>query len=174
MRLDFGPPFNGVAQLAYVVADVEASMEAYTRHLGIGPWFVRGPFTPPEGLLRGRPHSPTVTLARGFSGETMIELITQHDDGPSVFHEQTGPRSYGFHHWGTISREFDRDVERYAAAGFPEAFSDRLPSGSRVVYVDARSALGGMIEVIEYTEEQERTYTEMYRAAVAWSPDPDA
>jgi Glyoxalase/Bleomycin resistance protein/Dioxygenase superfamily len=173
MRLDFGAAPGGIAQVAYFVADIEAAMTQYTRHLGVGPWFVRGPFTPPEGLLRGRPHSPTFTLARGFTGHTMVELIAQHDDGPSVYHEGPGPRHYGFHHWGVMSRGFDGDLERYARSGFPEAFSDRLPSGSRVVYVDSVAVLGGMIEVIEYTPEQERTYTEMYQAAVGWTPAGD-
>jgi hypothetical protein len=171
MRLDFGAATGGIAQVAYVVADIEAAMTQYTRHLDVGPWFVRGPFTPPEGLLRGRPHSPTFTLARGFTGHTMVELIAQHDDGPSVYHP--GPRHYGFHHWGVMSQDFDGDLERYARSGFPEAFSDRLPSGSRVVYVDSVALLGGMIEVIEYTPDQERTYTEMYQAAVGWTPAGD-
>jgi len=95
MRLDFGAATGGIAQVAYVVADIEAAMTQYTRHLDVGRWFVRGPFTPPEGLLRGRPHSPTFTLARGFTGHTMVELIAQHDDGPSVYHEGPGPRHYG-------------------------------------------------------------------------------
>lgn len=170
MRLEFGAAFGGIAQVAYVVHDIPVSMREYTRHLGVGPWFVRGPFTPPEGLLRGRPHTPSLTLARGFTGHTMIELITQHDEGPSVYHEDPRPRRYGFHHWAVMSREFDATLQRYARAGFHEAFSDRLPSGSRVVYVDSMAVLGGMIEVIEYTPEQERTYTEMYQAAVGWTP----
>jgi catechol 2,3-dioxygenase-like lactoylglutathione lyase family enzyme len=171
MQLDFGTPFGAITQVAYVVEDIDASMRAYTRHLGVGPWFMRGPFTPPQGLLRGRPHTPSITLARGFTGHTMIELITQHDDGPSVYHEDPGPRRYGFHHWAVMSREFDATVARYDAAGFEEAFSDRLPSGSRVVYVDATAVLGGMIEVVEYTPAQEHTYTEMYQAAVGWNPE---
>lgn len=66
--------------------------------------------------------------------------------------------------------DFDAQLQRYARDGFPEAFSDRLPSGSRVVYVDSTAVLAGMIEVIEYTAAQERTYTEMYQAAVGWAP----
>jgi Glyoxalase/Bleomycin resistance protein/Dioxygenase superfamily len=171
MLLEFGAPLQGIAQIAYVVQEIDAAMREYSRHLGVGPWFVRGPFTPPEGLLRGRPHSPRLTLARGFVGHTMIELITQHDEGPSVYHEDPGrPRRYGFHHWAVMTRDFDAEIERYARAGFGEAFSDRLPSGSRVVYVDATAMLGGMIEVIEYSAAQERTYTEMYQAAVGWTP----
>jgi Glyoxalase/Bleomycin resistance protein/Dioxygenase superfamily len=174
MRLGFGPPPGGIAQIAYVVNDIETAMQQYTEHLGVGPWFVRGPFTPPEGLLRGRPHTPSITLARGFTGQTMIELITQHDDGPSVYHEDRGPRRYGFHHWAVMPSDFDATVQRYARAGFAEAFSDRLPSGSRVVYVDSVAVLGGMIEVIEHTAAQERTYTEMYRAALGWAPETSA
>jgi catechol 2,3-dioxygenase-like lactoylglutathione lyase family enzyme len=170
MLLEFGARIGGIAQVAYVVADIDDAIAHYTRQLGVGPWFMRGPFTPPEGLLRGRPHSPTITLARGFTGHTMIELITQHDDGPSIYHEHPGPRRYGFHHWAVMSDDFDAQITRYAEAGFEEAFSDRLPSGSRVIYVDSTEALGGMIEVIEYTAAQERTYTEMYQAAVGWIP----
>jgi hypothetical protein len=32
------------------------------------------------------------------------------------------------------------------------------------------AVLGAMIEVVEHTAAQERTYTEMYRAAVGWTP----
>jgi Glyoxalase/Bleomycin resistance protein/Dioxygenase superfamily len=168
MLLDFGQPPNGIAQVAYVVSDIDAAQAAFTVHLRVGPWFVRGPFTPPEGRLRGEPNSPTLTLARGFCGHTMVELIAQHDDGPSVYHEEQGQRRYGFHHWATISRDFDHDIARYAEAGFVEAYYDVLPSGSRVMYVDSTSELPGMVEVIEYTAEQERVYTDMYRAALSW------
>ena len=98
----------------------------------------------------------------------MIELIEQHDDSPSVYHEGGGPRRYGFHHWAILTKSFDEDTERYRALGYEEAFSDRLPSGSRVVYVDSTRDLPGMIELVEHTEAQERRYTEIYEAAVGW------
>ena len=34
--------------------------------------------------------------------------------------------------------------------------------------------LGGMIEVVEHTTAQERTYTEMYRASLGWAPETSA
>ena len=166
--LDFGQPFGGVAQLAYVVEDMENAIGQFTSHLNVGPWFVRGPFVPPKGRLRGQPNSPTLTLARGFSGHTMVELIVQHDEGPSVYHEVGGPRRYGFHHWAVMTETFEEEIERYAAAGFDEAYFDVLPSGSRVMYVDSTADLPGMIEIVEYTPALERVYTEMYRAALGW------
>jgi hypothetical protein len=169
MLLDFGQPLGGVVQFAYVVEDIDTSIAAYSAQLGVGPWHVRGPFVPPAGRLRGEPNSPTLSLARGYVGHTMIELIAQHDDGPSVYHETPGaPRRYGFHHWAVVVDDFDDALARYAEAGFPEAYADELPSGSRIVYVDAAETLGGMIEVIEYTPAQERVYTAMYESALGW------
>jgi hypothetical protein len=168
MLVDFGQPLGGIVQSAYVVADVDRAMAGFTAHLKVGPWFVRGPFTPPSGRLRGERNRPSVSLARGFAGHTMIELIVQHDDGPSVYHEHGGPRRYGFHHWAALTADFDADVERYARAGFEEAYYDVLPSGARIMYVDSTAALPGMIELVELNDEQERVYTAMYRAALGW------
>jgi hypothetical protein len=52
--LDFGQPVGGIVQIAYVVDDIDRSAAEFTAQLGIGPWFVRGPFVPPSGRLRGR------------------------------------------------------------------------------------------------------------------------
>ena len=98
----------------------------------------------------------------------MVELIEQHDDAPSVFNERDGDGRYGFHHWGLYTRTFDDDLARYAALGYEEAYSDRLPTGSRVLYLDATRDFPGMIELLEHSDAQERFYTEMYRAAVGW------
>jgi len=166
--LAFGQPLGAIVQYAYVVEDLDRAMRDFQGGLGVGPWFVRGPFQPPEGRLRGRPATFTVSLARGFAGHVMIELIQQHDDAPSVFHEGGGTRRYGFHHWAMITKSFEEDLDRYRAVGYQQAFSDRLPSGSRVVYLDSRRDLPGMIELVEHTEAQERAYTQIYEAAIGW------
>ena len=70
MLLDVGQPLGGICQIAYVVEDIESSALAYTRELGAGPWFVRGPFRPLEGIsaapetpLRGSSRSPAPSAA---------------------------------------------------------------------------------------------------------------
>ena len=67
-----------------------------------------------------------------------------------------------------MTERLDGDVARYRAMGFDEVFSDLLPSGARVVYVDSTRDLPGMIELVEHTEAQERHYTDIYLAAVDW------
>jgi hypothetical protein len=166
--LGFGQPLGAIVQYAYVVEDIERSMLDFIDRLGVGPWSLRERFQPPEGRYRGSPTTPTFSLARAFAGHAMIELIEQHDDSPSVYHEGVGPRRYGFHHWAILTKTFDADVERYRVLGYEEAFSDLLPSGSRVIYVDSTRDLPGMIELVEHTEAQERKYAEIYESAVGW------
>jgi len=166
--LAFGQPLGSIVQYAYVVEDIDRAMANFQDRLGIGPWFIRGPFQPPNGHLRGQPAAFTVTIARAFAGHAMIELIQQTDDAPSVFHEKGDARCYGFHHWAIFTTSFDEDVERYRAMGYHEAFSDRLPSGSRIVYMDATRDLPGMVELVEHTDAQERVYTRIYEASVNW------
>jgi hypothetical protein len=162
--LPWGQPLGGISQFAYVVEDIEQAIARYVEVFGIGPWFLRSRFQPRAGRYRGQPTSPTFSLARTFSGHAMLELIQQHDDSASVYRE-TG---LGFHHWGIVTATFDADVARCARLGYEEAFFDILPSGARVVYVDSTRDLAGMIELIEHTREQERTYTEIYEAALHW------
>ena len=166
--LAWGQPLGAVVQFAYVVPDIDDAAARYVEHLNVGPWIVRGPFQPPEGRYRGRPTAATFSIAHAFSGGVMIELIQQHDDSPSVFNERDLPERYGFHHWARLTGSFDDDLAALVDSGYEEAFSDRLPSGSRIVYVDATRDLAGMIELIEHTEAQERVYEGFYRAALDW------
>jgi hypothetical protein len=155
---------GAVVQHAYTVADIETAMREGTRAVGIGPWFVRGPFTPPQARYRGAPSTATFTLARAFRGPVMVELIQQHDDNPSVFRE----RPLGFHHWATMPDDYDAELARLHGAGFETAFEDVLPTGARITYVDTSSALPGMLELVERTPDQLASYGRIHAASLEW------
>ena len=164
MNFSFGRSPGTVIQYAYTVPSLEPAIELYVSRFGAGPWFRRGPFTPPRARYRGAPVSMTISLARCFAGDSMIELIQQHDSAPSVFNE----RPYGFHHWAVGVRDIDAAVSRYASFGYPVAFSDVVPSGARIIYVDATAELPGMIELIEMNAQQEEMYAAFRAAALNW------
>lgn len=166
--LAFGRREGEIIQFAYTVPDVDASMAQYVDRFGVGPWFRRGPFSPPHAVYRGEPTAMAITIARAFSGNTMIELIQQHDDLPSVYQETIEQRGHGFHHWAIGTRDVEREIERFAQDGYPVVFEDRVPSGARIIYVDASAELPGMIELIEMNDAQEALYEGFYRAAVDW------
>jgi Glyoxalase/Bleomycin resistance protein/Dioxygenase superfamily len=164
----FGQPHGGIYQFAYTVPDIQAAIADYITTLSVGPWFVRGPFTPPEARYRGQPTQINLSLARAFNGHIQLELIQQHNDVASVYHQPGEARRYGFHHWARLTPTLDADIDRYRGLGYTEVFSDRLPTGARVVYVDATSRLPGMLELVELTAAQERAVTQMYVAALDW------
>lgn len=164
------PLFDGVLQFAYLVEDIEQSIDQYVSHLGIGPWFVWGPFVPGEqASYLGEPASMRITLARAFSGNVMLELVQQDNEAPSPYLHAVRDRRFGFHHWARAVADLDAELRRYRALGGREVFEDVLPSGARVVYVEpAGDLLPGLIELIELTPGQEVTLTNMYSASRNW------
>lgn len=165
----FGQRDGSIIQAAYTVEDIQAGMRRFSAELGIGPWFLLGPFVPAKGFYRGEVTTMNISLAVAFAGQIMIELIAQHDDKPSVYRETLAKRgAHGFHHWAIGARDFDAAVARYKKQGYAEVFSDISPRGVRVVYVDTTADLPGMIEIIEMTADVEAQYQRMYEAARAW------
>jgi hypothetical protein len=165
---EFGRGSGEVLQYAYTVPDIDSAAQAWADRLGVGPWFVRGPFSPPDARYRGEPTTMTVSLARAFSGTTMLELVQQHDDEPSVYRETIDAVGYGFHHYGVGVDDFETSVATNVAAGYDVAFSDTVPNGARIAYLDTTSALPGMLEIIEMTPGQHALYTAIYRACLDW------
>lgn len=163
-----GQPHGSIVQIAYVVEDIETSIKNYVDRMGVGPWFIAGPFHPAKPLYRGKPVVPHVSLAVAYSGTMMIELIQQHDDTPSVFREAVNARGYGFHHWGVAVENFDEAVTRYLKQGYEIAFSDTAPMGMRVAYMDTVKELPGMVELIEGNAAFDGFFTPIYRASVGW------
>ena len=168
-RFSFGPRDNSIIQIAYTVADIQEGMRRYTDLLHIGPWFLVGPFVPPEGVYRGAITRMKVSLALAFAGQLMVELIEQHDEEPSVFRETLKARgAHGFHHWAIGARDFEKTVAQYRSRGYQEAFSDRAPMGFRVVYFDTSHDLPGMLEIIEMNADAEEGFHKMYQTTQEW------
>lgn len=166
MLMNYGQPVNGVTQFAYFVPDIEAAVAHYIETWRIGPWFVMGPLSPPQHLYRGKHSGLSVSLALAFSGSMMVELIQQHDDGPSVYRDTLGD-GFGFHHIAITTNRFDDEIARYAALGYELAFSDVL-QGGRIVYFDTTRDMPGMTELIEYTPTAEARQTRVQRASQEW------
>ena len=168
MYLKFGQPDNSSIQLAYVVEDIEASIHHYRRHMSVGPWQLRGPFTTTSAKYHGQAVTLSLSIAHAFAGHTMIELIQQHDDLPSVYTDTIRQRGYGFHHWGVSCPNYDATLENLHRAGKAIAFEDKTAIGTRVAYVDFRSEMGGFVEYIEMNTAAEARYTAMFAHSLTW------
>jgi len=164
----FGQPADGIIQHAYVVEDIQQAMQEWATKLKVGPWFLIENFTGEDAQYWGKPTDVSVDIAMSFAGHMMIELIEQRSDVPSVYRDIVAKRGYGFHHWGVASADFDRDVERFKAAGCGLGFYERVPSGGRVAYMDTTAHLAGMTELIELGASFDAIFGRMYRETIAW------
>lgn len=137
-------------QTAFLVHDIHAAMAAQTAATGAGPWFLRERGVFPVQRYRGRPVRTELSIAMAYSGDLLIELIRQHDDGPSVYRDLLGERE-GFHHFGVAVEDYDAACAERIAQGFALAYEAEVAYGTRVGYFE-RTGLPFMVEVIAMTD----------------------
>lgn len=124
--LGYGQPIGGVAQTAFVVADLDAAIARWVRDLGAGPFFVLEHLLAPGQVYRGAESRADARLAMGFAGHMLIELIEPLDDHPSVYAETIALRGHGFHHLGLACADVDATSAEYRARGYVEAYRARV------------------------------------------------
>lgn len=168
--LGWGQALGTVAQLAYVVEDLEASIEHFVRDCGAGPFYVLDHFLQP-GLqtYRGKESTADVRIAMGFSGQTWFELIQPLDEEPSVYLETIVARGYGLHHHGIAVTDIEAALADYAARGWRECFRSPVPTGGDVVYLEhGDRAVPGFIELLPATAGMDAHFTSFWKAAQDW------
>ncbi len=168
MDLDFGQPDDGIMQMAYVVADIEAAIQSWIDNLGVGPWFLLDRFTGDDPVYRGQPAQGSAKLAMSFAGHMNVELIQPNDDLPSVYNEHIAVKGHGFHHFGMATDDYPADKAKYLAMGYELAFEAGVPTGGKVGYLDTNGALPGYIELIETSELMEAVFTNFWKQTIGW------
>jgi len=167
--LKFGQPLGEIMQVAYTVEDLEQAMQHWVRDLGIGPFFKFEHFPLLDAQYRGQPTQFDVNIGLAYSGGMCFELIQQNNDAPSVYRDVIDERGFGFHHWALSTRDFDGDVARYQESGAELALYGVAAVGARAGYMDTRSTLGGMIELIEIKSEVEELFAFIRAASENWN-----
>ena len=171
MDTSFGQPVGAICQIAFTVPDLRAAIPVYADRLHAGPWVLMEHFRPPTQRYRGQPTTQDVSLALAYTGSMMVELIEQHDDGPSVYRETVDRVGHGFHHFAVTSAEFDSAEAAYLAVGYQPAYTaqtDPSMGSARVTYLDATTDLPGMIELIELTPEVDAHFGSIKALSEHW------
>lgn len=156
-----------IFQNAFIVDDIDADMESWTRLEGAGPFFLHRNLEL-DIQYRGRPSSIDIDLAIGQAGPVHIELIKVHCDNPTVYTD-TVPKGSGprFHHNGYLAKNFEAAVAAYEDAGFEIAMKGVFGQ-TPFVYVDTFDKLGFMTEFHEDTAEIRAMFKYIADASVGW------
>ncbi|MCP5397165.1 MAG: VOC family protein [Sphingomonadaceae bacterium] len=167
--LGYGQPLGGVVQTAFVVEDIHASIRHYQADCAAGPFFLLDHFLQPGQTYRGTESTADVTIAMGYVGHMLVELIQPLDQNPSVYKEVIEQRGYGFHHWGIGVHDTDAALVDYQARGYAEAFRAAVPTGGEVIYLDqGDAARAGFLELIPVNDAMDAHFTSFYTASLDW------
>jgi len=129
----FGQRTGQIVQTAYVVQRIRPAIEWWIKDGRAGPFFLLESFTGGDQRYRGQPTTADVSIAMGFAGHMMIELIQPRDDKPSVYKEIIDQRGYGFHHVGIAFEDVEKERFIYEGRGYHVAFSAPVPRGGHGV-----------------------------------------
>lgn len=144
---------NGVAQIAFVVRDLERTVENYHRLFGIAPWHFYTYEKPlvPRMTRKGHPADYSMRIALSYFGEMRVELIEQQR-GDTVYREFIDRHGYGIQHLGVLVDDMQAAIAQAEAAGL-RMVQDGAgfgPDGDgHYAYLDTEEEIGTTIELIE-------------------------
>jgi methylmalonyl-CoA/ethylmalonyl-CoA epimerase len=157
-----------VVQIAFVVKDIESTAAHWNRKIGVGPFYMLEHVAFGPSFFRGRPLSLDMSVAIAQWGEVQVELITQHDQSPSIYSEFLAARGEGMQHVGVLCDSLDRELELLGARGVQPVQWGATALGMRFAYVDTDAHPGAMVELIESGPEVRAFFAMIRKGAAGW------
>lgn len=157
-----------IRQLGYVVPDIEAAMDYWSRVLGVGPWFYN-PRVPIRNYhYNGEAHEPHNSVALANAGHIQVELIQTRNDVPSMYRDfQQGGQS-GLQHVAYWTEDYDRDLARLLELGWKPVMQGEVGERGRFIYFDTEYHPGTVIELSEVAGPKGRMFRMIREASEGW------
>ncbi len=157
-----------IIQNAYYVADLDHAITRFHNLWDLGPFFVRRHIGLENVLYRGEPAALDISAAYTQAGDIMIELVTQHNDAPSIFRDRFAAHESGFHHVALDFGDHDSQVESFNSRGFESVTSFRTNEGRGATYLDTFELLGHATEIYIVNDSLRALYAKVRDAASTW------
>ncbi|HEY3060272.1 MAG TPA: VOC family protein [Chloroflexota bacterium] len=147
-----------IAQVAFVVRDLDAKMRVFWDDFGIGPWAIYN-FAPPrvqDMTYRGQRQDFSMRVAFAMCGETQIELV-QSVSGPNLYEEFLAQCGEGVQHLGIHVADMDAATAQMQALGYELVQSGRgygVQGDGAFAYFATADRLGTLVELIQIPRER--------------------
>jgi methylmalonyl-CoA/ethylmalonyl-CoA epimerase len=144
---------KGIAQVAFVVRDLEKTVESYWKIFGIGPWhfYTYGKPLVQKMSYRGKPADYRMRIALSYIGDLRIELI-EMAEGETIYADAVNEHGFGFHHFGILVDDMDEAVAAAEDAGY-RMIQDGSGFGrdgdGHFAYLDTERDIGVTLELIQ-------------------------
>jgi catechol 2,3-dioxygenase-like lactoylglutathione lyase family enzyme len=155
-------------QIAYHVPDPADAAERLAREHGWGPFYLLEHIPLARSLYRGAPAVFDHSSAYGQAGDLMIELITQHNEGPSALRDLYAPHESGIHHVACFVPDLASALIAFRQRGVSIALDARTATGVDFAMLDVVEERGHMLELYEPGSDLIRFYGFVRRAAQDW------
>jgi len=161
--------FGEVRQLGYVVRDIDAAIDHWTRVLGIGPFFYFPRVVAVDATYRGTPQPFEIAVALSNSGPMQIELMCQLNDGPSSLREFSDAHGEGLHHIAYWTDAFEATLGRVRPLGYEVTQQGAIGSkDNRFAYLSTESHAGTIVELSEVSGIKGRLFSHIAQTAATW------
>src|ERR1700761_890989 len=165
--------FGEIRQVAYLVPDIEAAMDYWSRVLGVGPWYYNPKVPIGNYTYRGARYEPHNSVALANAGGLQIELLQIRNDVPSMYRDFLRAGLKGVQHFAYWTESFDTDLARAEAAGFKVCMGGEVGENGRFVYFETPAANnsawpGTVVELSEVAGPKGRLFKLIHEASVDW------
>ena len=109
--------FGKIAQIGYVVRDIDASMDNWVRH-GVGPWFYVDRVQTDFFRYRGVDSDMQMSVALANSGDVQLELIQPRNDAPSMYKDFLDAGREGMQHIAYWSDDYQNLLDSALESGY--------------------------------------------------------
>jgi hypothetical protein len=160
--------FGEIRQLGYVVPDIEAAMDYWSRVLGVGPFFYNPRVPIKNYQYRGKTYEPHNSVALANSGPLQIELIQCRNDVPSMYRDFTQAGHPGLQHVAYWTSNYDADLVRLTGQGFKPVMGGEVGERGRFIYFDTEYHPGTVIELSEVAGPKGEMFRLIREAGATW------
>ena len=161
--------FGEMRQLGYVVPDIEAAMDYWSRTLGVGPWYYNPKVPIVNYVYRGESYEPHNSVALANSGPMQVELIQTRNDVPSMYRDFTQAGHSGLQHVAYWTENYDADLDRLLGQGFKAVMSGEVGERGRFIYFDTHYHPGTVIELSEVQGPKGKMFRMIREASENWN-----
>ena len=161
-----------ILQFSWVVPDLAIAARRWHDAMGIGPFLVNRHLQIADMRYRGAPSQVDFSTAIAQAGDVQIELVEQHDDGPSCYRDTVPAGTEGMHHVAVVVEDYETEFSRYRDGGFVAAAEGRF-GDVRYAYMDTSATIGHMVEILEDKPAIRGFFRAIASAAEKWDGNPE-
>lgn len=136
---------GSLRRVVQVVPELDSAMRAWASDTGAGPFFVFSKIAFTAHEFRGVPTLPLLSIATGFCGDVLIELVQLHDETPSAWKESAAGALTPV----LIVDNLDTALHVQLENGRTCISRGTYGFGARFAFVETPTSTGTMLQLIE-------------------------